>query len=155
VVKACNDTVESFEMKHQSIIQQIVNTMDEKGFPMYFPILDKTIVFPNTTLNMLQAWHSIESIFRLMEEHEREQQQYDPHHWTNYTRIAMLRANVVFMTKIDIYAYHTLEQQNVTTTTTATTSTTNNISNASTTNATTITKPLPPWTLSQDTDCRG
>jgi len=94
VVKACNDMVESFEMKRQSIIQQIVNTMDEKGFPMYFPILDKTIVFPNTTLNMLRAWHSIESVFRLMEEHEREQQQYDPHHWTNYTCVAMLRADV-------------------------------------------------------------
>jgi len=50
VVKVCN---ELFEMKRQSIIQQIMNTMDEKGIPMYSPILDKTIVFPNTTLNML------------------------------------------------------------------------------------------------------
>jgi len=66
-------------------------------------------------------------------------------HWTNYTGVAMLRTDVVFMTKIDIYAYHTLEQQNVTTTTTATTSTTNNISNT-TMNATMITKLPPPWT---------
>jgi len=107
IVRYCSDTVESFEARHQDLINLVTYAKDENGDPIYFPVQQIYYDFPNSIIFMLRAWHSIQEVWKLMERHEREQQQRDLQ-FKNYTRVAVLRSDVVYMTPIDIYAYHTV-----------------------------------------------
>ena len=52
--------------------------------------------FPITVDNIVKMWHSIEQAWNLMESHARQEN-------IQYTRVAMLRSDVVYMTPIDIW----------------------------------------------------
>jgi hypothetical protein len=49
----------------------------------------------NTQDNLIRQWHSVEAGFRLMEQHAQQNN-------INYTRVAMLRNDVMYLTPIDI-----------------------------------------------------
>ena len=52
--------------------------------------------YPMTVDNIVKMWHSIEQAWNLMEAHEQREN-------IHYTRVAMLRSDVVYMTPIDIW----------------------------------------------------
>ena len=52
--------------------------------------------YPMTVDNIVKMWHSIEQAWNLMESHEQSEN-------IQYTRVAMLRSDVVYMTPIDIW----------------------------------------------------
>jgi hypothetical protein len=70
----------------------------DNGTLKYFPDdPSKGFIYPTSTDNIVKMWHSQESIWNLMESHAKRQ-------GIRYTRVAMLRFDVLFVTHIDIYA---------------------------------------------------
>jgi hypothetical protein len=88
-----NDTNESFFEKRSSKLHRYHTTLDRKGHQVYFPWRSNWV---NASLdNMIRQWHSIEGVFGLMK-------RYQKLHDIDYTRVAMLRNDVVYLTPIDI-----------------------------------------------------
>jgi hypothetical protein len=85
-----------FWKNYDSLIQKTRNTHDSNGKYLYFPWKDKTYKYPTTVDNIIKMWSSIQSAWLLMERHATE-------HNVNYTRVAMLRSDVMYATPIDIY----------------------------------------------------
>jgi len=73
-----------------------IRTTKVDGKYLYFPYADKTYQWPVTTDNIVKMWHSIESVFNLMEDTANRL-------GFEYSRVAMLRADVVYVTQVDIY----------------------------------------------------
>lgn len=61
---------------------------------LYFPWNSPTYVFPVTVINIIKMWHSIQEAWSLMAQQSIE-----------YTRVAMLRSDVLYMTPIDMFEY--------------------------------------------------
>jgi hypothetical protein len=85
-----------FWKNYNSLIQKTRNTRDSNGNYLYFPWKDKTYKYPTTVDNIIKMWSSIQSAWLLMERHA-------TGHNVNYTRVAMLRSDVMYVTPIDIY----------------------------------------------------
>ena len=100
VVRFAVDQEADFWKKYRPLLDKINNTLDPQGKPLYFPWKARTYQKPTTTDNIIKMWHSIQSVWNLME-----QQQQQPNNNVVYTHVAMLRSDVVYMTPIDIYEY--------------------------------------------------
>jgi hypothetical protein len=61
---------------------------------LYLPVKDASYTF-QTCENILKMWHSQASVYRLMQQQEQEDFQ--------YTRVALFRSDVVYVTPIDIW----------------------------------------------------
>ncbi len=90
------DTEEAFWMERNATIQKYRTTKDKNGKYLYFPWNAKSYVYPSSLDNIVKQWHSIESVWELMERAMRQG-------IANYTRVAMLRSDVLYATPIDIY----------------------------------------------------
>jgi hypothetical protein len=90
------DQEEDFWKRYDSLIQKTRNTLDSKGNFLYFPWKARTYTHPVTVDNILKMWHSIQSAWLLMERHAAMDN-------VKYTRVAMLRSDVIYATPIDIY----------------------------------------------------
>lgn len=94
VVVFTNDTEDQFFRKRKNSLWRYHNSYNSHGRQIYFPWKDKT--WDKGSLdNVVRQWHSIDAVFQLMEQHA---QRYN----INYTRVAMLRNDVMYLTPIDI-----------------------------------------------------
>jgi len=103
IVAFANDTEPEFWRRRGDLIEKIRTTRGKRrhvrgphGNLIYFPLKDGSSRFPTTTDNIVRMWHSQEAVWNLMTEHAAKRS-------INYTRVAMLRSDVVFVTEIDIY----------------------------------------------------
>jgi hypothetical protein len=96
---------EDFWKKYEALISKTHVTKDSKGKFLYFPWKDKSYKNPATVDNIIKMWHSIQSAWLLMERHATEDN-------VQYSRVAMLRADVMYATSIDIYEVVTNAQNN-------------------------------------------
>ena len=90
------DTEEAFWIERNHTIQKYRNTKDKNGKYLYFPWAAKSYLYPSSLDNIVRQWHSIESVWELMERAMRQG-------IANYTHIAVLRSDVLFATPFDIY----------------------------------------------------
>ncbi|GKY94339.1 hypothetical protein MPSEU_000399800 [Mayamaea pseudoterrestris] len=90
------DTDDEFQTRRNETLQKIRHVRDPQGKYLYFPWIEPSYLFPGTVDNIIKMWHSIQSVWSLMEEHEL---MYD----FKYSRVAMMRSDVVYMTPIDIF----------------------------------------------------
>jgi hypothetical protein len=87
---------EDFWKNYEALINKTHVTRDSEGRYLYFPWKDKSYEYPVTVDNIIKMWHSIQSAWLLMERHA-------TGHNVQYTRVAMLRSDVMYATPIDIY----------------------------------------------------
>jgi hypothetical protein len=87
-----------FWKQYQPLLDKIHDTKDENGKYLYFPWKARTYKHPVTVDNIIKMWHSIQESWNLMQ-----QNALDKH--VEYTQVAMLRADVLYMSPIDIYEY--------------------------------------------------
>jgi hypothetical protein len=80
---------------YDSLIQKTRDTRDSEGGLLYFPWKEPTYK-PETVDNIIRMWHSIQAAWLLME-------RYATGHNLQYTRVAMLRSDVMYVTPMDIY----------------------------------------------------
>jgi hypothetical protein len=96
IVEFHHDTEAAFWDRYQPLLDKIRTTKATDGHYLYFPWRAKTYKHPITTDNIIKMWHSIQSAWNLMMEHETLTSQ-------SYTRVAMLRSDVVYMTPINVF----------------------------------------------------
>jgi len=89
------DTDEQFTEKHQEVINKYLYTVGEDGRRVYYPYKDKTWSEASVS-NLVRQWHSIQSVFNLMEESGEKR-------GINYTRVGMFRNDAVYLTPINIF----------------------------------------------------
>ena len=94
-VSFINDTEAGFWKKRGAIIAKYQNTTHRTtGRPVYFPY--NAITYHKSSVdNMVRQWHSIESVFRLMETTAQQLK-------IKYSRVGMFRSDVMYMTPLDI-----------------------------------------------------
>lgn len=90
------DEEEYFWTRYKPLLNRIHNTTDKNGKYLYFPWKAVTYKYPITVDNIIKMWHSIEQAWNLMEAHAKKEK-------IQYSRVAMLRSDVVYMTPIDIW----------------------------------------------------
>jgi hypothetical protein len=87
---------EDFWRNYEALIYKTRVTTDSEGMPLYYPWKEMSYSYPVTVDNIIKMWHSIQSSWLLMERHA-------TGHNIQYTRVAMLRSDVMYATPIDIY----------------------------------------------------
>lgn len=90
------DQEEYFWTRYKALLKRIHNATDSRGKYIYFPWKAVTYKYPMTVDNIVKMWHSIEQVWNLMEAHAKRNN-------IQYSRVAMLRSDVVYMTPIDIW----------------------------------------------------
>jgi len=98
IVAFVKDSEDSFWKEHASLIDKIRNTKDDEDRYLYYPWKEKTYVYPTTTDNIIKMWHSIQKSWALMEETASKRPDVG-----EYSRVAMLRSDVLYMTPIDVW----------------------------------------------------
>jgi hypothetical protein len=91
-----SDKEETFWARYGELIERIRNEKDDQNRYLYFPWKALTYRHPLTTDNIIKMWHTIQSSWNLMH-------QYAKQNGIEYSRVAMLRSDVLYATKIDIY----------------------------------------------------
>jgi hypothetical protein len=100
-VQFTSTTDEEFLQIYGDLLNKIRTTIDPvTNRYKYFPWKAVTYKFPATTDNIIRMWHTIQSAFQLMDEHGQRQQTSQPY----YSRVAMLRSDVFYLTPVDIYS---------------------------------------------------
>jgi hypothetical protein len=94
VTKFINDTNQEFLKTRNHELWRYHNVYDKEGDLLYFPWKKKSWDLSSLD-NLVRQWHSIDAAFRLMEQHAQQNN-------INYTRVAMLRNDVMYLTPIDI-----------------------------------------------------
>lgn len=89
------DTDAQFMEKRKDLLHKYHNTKTADGKPAYFPWREESWV-KSSLDNMVRQWHSIESVFQLMERHAQK-------HGITYSRVGMFRNDVMYLTPTDIY----------------------------------------------------
>ncbi|KAL7557414.1 hypothetical protein ACA910_016632 [Epithemia clementina (nom. ined.)] len=92
LVMYANTTASEFQKKYKRLLHKIRTEKDSNGTSVYLPSRHKSYTF-ETIENVIKMWHSQESVWNLMESQTHR----------HYSRVAMLRSDVVYMTPIDIY----------------------------------------------------
>ena len=92
-----SDTDETFWASRGEQITNYRHAKAEDGNFKYFPWKDKSYDWPASTDNIVKQWHSIQSVWDTMEVYG------GVHRNQHYSRIAMLRSDVVYVTPIDVY----------------------------------------------------
>jgi hypothetical protein len=82
--------------KHGALVEKVRSTKDAAGQYVYYPWKALTYRHPFTTDNILRMWHSIQESWDLMKSHSQKA-------GVEYTRVAMLRSDVLYITPIDIW----------------------------------------------------
>lgn len=100
-VEFIKDTEDDFFELYTPLLKQIYS---KRGGPLgnliYIPLSEKE-PFPNATIvNIIKMWHSQESVWRLMEPLQSSPPRRNQRH---YSRVAMLRNDVLYVQPIDIY----------------------------------------------------
>jgi hypothetical protein len=97
VVDYIKDTEESFFERYESLLARIhTERTGANGKPLYIPTSEKES-FPNATLvNIVKMWHSQQAVWNLMEP-------VLTGNTRHYSRVAMFRSDVLYVTPIDIY----------------------------------------------------
>lgn len=95
-VAITTDTEEHFWKTRKEQIEKYRNTKDAIGQFLYFPRMTKAYEYPTSMDNMVKQWHSIETVWQLMERESKRQH-------VNYDHVAMLRSDVFYATPVDIY----------------------------------------------------
>jgi hypothetical protein len=90
------DTDETFWEARGEIVEKYRHTKGPDGHFKYFPWKDSSYEWPSSTDNIVKQWHSIQTVWNAMEEQGKRQGK-------NYTRVAMLRNDVVYVKPIDIF----------------------------------------------------
>lgn len=92
------ETEESFFSRHDSLLETIHTKRGSDEKLLYIPLSEEK-PFPNATIvNIIKMWHSQQAVWDLMMKSKK------------YSRVAMLRSDVLYVTPIDIYQ---LPDQNV------------------------------------------
>ncbi|GKY94344.1 hypothetical protein MPSEU_000400300 [Mayamaea pseudoterrestris] len=97
VVRFTKTTEEDFFERRGEFINKTRSAKDSRGRYVYFPYKEKSYVYPTTTDNIIRMWDGLSAVSQLMKEYETEQ-------GIEYTRVAMLRSDVAFVTPINIYS---------------------------------------------------
>lgn len=98
VVEFGRYTDQEFAMDRADLLMQIRTAKDKDGHPIYRPWKDKT--FTDTAAeNIVKMWHGQAGVWQLMQASAQSR-------GVVYDRVAMFRADVAFVTPIDIYAAH-------------------------------------------------
>jgi hypothetical protein len=95
-VSITNDTDESFWNARRTLVEKYRTAKDAEGRYLYFPWMAKTFKYPTSMDNIVKQWHSIDAVWNDMEETGKQLGR-------NYTRVAMLRNDVMYVTPFDIY----------------------------------------------------
>ena len=102
-VSITNSTMEEYEQARNQTMHRYETTLDEDGNYLYFPYKARTWEYPQTMRNMVKQWHSINAVFHHMEENARILKR-------KYSRVAMLRNDVMYVTPLDVYQLSTRER---------------------------------------------
>jgi len=81
---------------HADVIEKVRTAKDEKGRFLYYPWREKSYVYPTTTDNILKMWNTINEAWEMVSSNARRKK-------IKYTRAAMLRIDVTYITPIDIW----------------------------------------------------
>ena len=97
---------QEFWIKYNELLQKIqtVKETAQTNRLLYFP-WKETSYSKTTIANIIKMWHSIQSAFQLMKKHGQDNN-------IRYTRVAMLRSDVLFLTPIDIWQRGTTIERN-------------------------------------------
>lgn len=90
------DTNEDFWEKRGKLLEKYRKTKGADGRFLYYPWNAKSYTYPTSVDNIVKQWHSIQSAWDSMEENAILLHK-------NYTHVAMLRNDVVYVTPFDIY----------------------------------------------------
>lgn len=104
VVKFKKDTEDSFFERYNPLLEKIHTARGPGSDLLYMPISEKE-QFPNATIvNIIKMWHSQQSVWNLMERSPLDgtSPQLRPNQ-QHYSRVAMLRNDILYVTPIDIY----------------------------------------------------
>lgn len=110
IVKFVKETEDEFLSKYTSLLHRIQTERDAKGELLLVPWKHN---FPNTTIeNVIKAWHSQQSVWNLMENSYNnnngnkgvDNNKIVSSRRRRYSRVAMLRSDVLYVTPIDIYS---------------------------------------------------
>jgi hypothetical protein len=104
IVSIVNDTNATFWQTRYDELMKFRNTRLEDGNYTYFPWKEPTYVWPTTLDNMVRQWHSIESVWDHMISVGVQR------YGKQYSRVAMMRNDVVYITPIDIYKIPTAQR---------------------------------------------
>ena len=94
IIRFANYTDEEFWKTHGALLNRTRTTFDDLGRNIYLPRPDPSYT-NEVTDNIIRMWHSQQKVFELMDETAQELE-------INYTRVAMFRSDVFFLTRIDI-----------------------------------------------------
>lgn len=97
IIKFIVGQEEDFWNEYQPLLDKIHSTKDEKGNPLYFPFKAQTYK-KQTVDNLIKMWHSVQQVWYAMEEYAKQE-------GFQYTQVAMLRSDVLYMTPIPLYEY--------------------------------------------------
>jgi hypothetical protein len=84
-----------FWTEQAGFLEKIRTTRDSQGRTLYHPWAESSYKAA-TVDNIVKMWFSIQSAWEVME-------RYGAQHKVNYTRVAMLRSDVFYMTPVDIW----------------------------------------------------
>lgn len=111
-IHVTTSTEEEFQTAHAELLQKVETVMDEHGRPVYVPWKHENYE-SSTTTNILKMWHSIQSAWQLMERTTvTTTTDSSSSYWsaasttattTDYSRMAVLRLDVAYMTPVDIF----------------------------------------------------
>jgi len=90
-----SDRIETFWEKYADLLRRIRTERDDMGRYLIYPWEAATYT-RSTTENIVKMWHTIQASWDTMRFHAGAQ-------GISYTRVAMLRNDVVYVTPIDIY----------------------------------------------------
>jgi hypothetical protein len=102
-ISITNSTIEEFEQARNQTMHRYETTLDENGEYLYFPYNAASWEYPHTMRNMVKQWHSIDAVWQHMEKNVRILKR-------NYSRVAMLRNDVMYVTPFDVYQLSTHER---------------------------------------------
>eukprot|EP00980_Cylindrotheca_fusiformis_P008621 scaffold1830_cov117-Cylindrotheca_fusiformis.AAC.20 len=95
-VAIISDTDEEFWRIRGESIEKYRKAKGSDGKYLYYPWMARSYSYPRSIDNIVKQWHSIESVWRLMEKNELELGK-------NYTQVAMMRNDVLFATPFNVY----------------------------------------------------
>ena len=102
-VSITNSTLDEFEQSRGQLLHSYEKTRGKNGKYLYFPYKAASWEYPNTLRNMVKQWHSIDAVWQHMETNARFLNK-------NYSRVAMLRNDVMYVTPVDVYQLSTYER---------------------------------------------
>jgi hypothetical protein len=107
LVEYVKDSEESFYKRYRPLLEKIHTSRGgPEGNLLYIPLSEKE-AFPNATLvNIIKMWHSQQSVWELMEPEiftSGSSGVTPVRHQKHYSRVAMFRSDVLYVTPIDIY----------------------------------------------------